>query len=83
MYYVYILQSLKNNKFYIGYTADVIKRLRSHNEGLNKATKPNRPYKLLFYEAFINRKDAKAREIYMKSGWGHRSIKNLLRNYLR
>ncbi|KKR86354.1 MAG: GIY-YIG catalytic domain protein [Candidatus Curtissbacteria bacterium GW2011_GWA1_41_11] len=54
-YYVYILQSQKDNSFYIGYTTDLIKRFKQHNNGESQSTKPFRPYKLLFYEAFLNR----------------------------
>ncbi len=81
-YYVYILQSKKNGSFYIGYTVDLRKRLREHNSGKSSATKPFRPYKLVFYEAFINKRDAKCREIYLKSGWGLRTIKKMLQKSL-
>ena len=62
MYYVYILQSQKNNSLYIGYITDLRNRVKEHNLGESKATKPFRPYKLIFYEAFLNRTDAKNRE---------------------
>lgn len=81
-YYVYVLQSLKNNSFYIGYSSGLKKRVKEHNEGESLATKPFRPYKLIFYEAFLNQKDAKSREKYLKSGWGFRSINKMLKNYL-
>ena len=70
MFYVYILQSLKDKSLYIGYTADLKKRFNEHNNGESKTTKPFRPYKLIFYEAFLSRIDAKRREEYLKSGWG-------------
>ena len=82
MFYVYILQSLKDKSLYIGYTSDLRKRIKEHNAGLSRATKPFRPYKLIFYEAFLNRIDAKHREEYLKSGWGFRSIKKMLKKYL-
>jgi len=81
-YYVYILKSLKNDSFYIGYTLDLVKRLKQHNNGESLATKPYRPYKLIFYEAFLNRIDAKNREKFLKSGYGRRSIKTMLSKYL-
>lgn len=81
MFYVYILQSLKDKSLYIGYTANLKKRFTEHNNGESKATKPFRPYKLIFYEAFLNRIDAKRREEYLKSGWGFRSIKKMLQKY--
>ena len=82
-YYVYILQSLKNQSFYIGYTSDLRKRVKQHNSGESLATKPFRPYKVIYYEAFLDRRDAKNREEYLKSGWGFRSIKKMMGNYFR
>ena len=81
MYYVYVLQSQKDKSLYIGYTADLRKRFSEHNNGRSKATKPFRPYILILYEAFLNQTDAKAREEYLKSGWGFRTIKKMLKNY--
>lgn len=71
----------KDNKSYVGCTGNLKKRFESHNKGLNKATKPFIPYKLIHYEAFLNRIDAKRREIYLKSGWGLKSINKLLERY--
>ncbi len=82
MFYVYILQSQKNKSLYIGFTADLKRRFQEHNDGRNISTKPFKPYSLIFYEAFINKKDAVAREQYLKSGWGFRTIKKMLKNYL-
>ena len=81
MYYVYVLQSQKDKSLYIGYTTDLRKRFAEHNNGRNISTKPFRPYKLIFYESFLNIKDAKSREEYLKSGWGFRSIRKMLKNY--
>jgi len=81
-YYVYILRSLKHHSFCIGYTKNLEKRFKEHNDGKDLATKTFRPYKLIFYEAFLDSKDAKKREEYLKSGWGWRSIIKMLKNYL-
>ena len=80
-YYVYILQSLKNNSLYIGYTSDLKKRFKEHNFGLSQATKPFCPWKLIFYEAFLNRIDAKNREKYLKGGYGRKTIKTMMMKY--
>lgn len=61
---------------------DLRKRFSEHNNGLSLSTKYKRPYKLIFYEAFLDRVDAKHRETYLKSGWGFRSIKGLLKRSL-
>jgi putative endonuclease len=81
-YYLYILRSIKHNKLYIGYSSDLKQRLQAHNSGKSSATKPYIPYQLIFYEAFPNEKDAKNREKYLKSGYGLRTIKKMMKNYL-
>ena len=81
MHFVYILQSEKDGRLYIGFTDDIKRRPREHNEGKSLATRPFRPYKLIYYEAFLERKDAEAREKFLKSGWGRRSIKKMLKFY--
>ena len=56
-------------------------RFREHNEGKSLAAKPFRPYKLIFYEAFLNRIDAKCRETYLKGSYGRKTIKGMLKKY--
>lgn len=82
-YYIYILKSFKNGSLYIGYTTDLKKRVAKHNNGESLATKPFRPYKLIFYEAFLNERDAKNREEYLKGGYGRRTIRKVLNNYFK
>lgn len=80
-HYVYILQSTKYKKLYIGFSSDLRQRFKSHNAGKSEATKPFIPYELIFYEAFLNQRDAKNRETYLKTGYGLRSIKTMLKYY--
>jgi len=81
MFYVYVLQN--NEKlWYTGYTSDLRKRFSQHNTKKSKYTKNRGPYKLIYYEACINEKDAKSREKYLKSGMGKRYIKNRLKRFL-
>ena len=82
MYYVYILQSLKDNNFYTGYTQDLRNRLELHNKGEVKSTKCRVPLILVYYEACLNQQDATCREKYLKTSWGKRYIKSRLKNYL-
>jgi len=81
MFYNYILQSIKNGNLYTGYTADLKKRLKEHNQGLSKSTKSYRPWKLIYYEACLNEKDAKRREGYLKTTQGQRLLKRRLKEY--
>jgi putative endonuclease len=82
MYYVYVLQSLKDKSLYIGFTDNLKIRVNQHNQGLSTYTQYRKPWKLVYYEAFTNRLDAKDREEYLKSGWGFRSIKKILKRTL-
>jgi len=77
MYYVYVLQSSKDNKTYVGYTVNLAERLKYHNSGRVPATKYRRPLKLLFSEQFETAKEAKKREQYWKNGSGRRKLKEL------
>jgi len=70
VYYVYILWSSKSKNFYYGQTSDVERRLAEHNQGLSKATKPYRPWSLVFYAAFETKELAKDFELYLKTGSG-------------
>jgi len=82
MYWIYILES-SDASWYIGYTSDLRKRFSQHNDGHSLATKPFRPYTLIFYESFWDKRDAKAREEYLKSGWGFRTIKKMLKHFFQ
>jgi len=79
-YYVYILYSLKDSKLYIGFTNNLKKRLTEHAGKKVEATKNRIPLKLIHYEYFINRKDAEAREKFLKSGYGRIQFKEILKN---
>ena len=78
MHYVYILQG-KNNKFYKGSTEDLRKRFLDHNSGKVRSTRNARPWKLVYYEAFINKKFARREELFLKTGKGRERIKYLLK----
>lgn len=79
MWYVYILKSEKNHRWYTGFTDDLRKRILNHNSGKNKSAKYGVPWKLIYYEACLNQKDARTREKYLKSGMGKRYLKNRLK----
>ncbi len=80
-YYVYVLQSLKNDTLYIGFTENLKKRFQEHNRGLNFSTKTFKPWKLIHYEAYLNEKDARRREKYLKTSQGSRLLKRMLKEY--
>ena len=82
MYYVYVLQSLKDHKLYTGFSIDLRKRMSFHNKGLNKSTKYRRPLKLIYYEAYTDQRDARRREIFLKSGRGREVLSRQLEHCL-
>ena len=83
MFYVYVLLSLKDKKFYIGFTNDVERRLKEHNSGKNISTKSRLPLKLIYYEAHLSKADAERREKYFKTTKGKSTLKQMLRESLR
>ena len=82
MYYVYVLRSKKDGKFYTGYTDDLRARLKVHDSGKVESTKNRLPVELVYFEACLNQQDATHREKYLKTSWGKRFIKARLKNYL-
>ncbi|MCG8342418.1 MAG: GIY-YIG nuclease family protein [Chlorobiales bacterium] len=80
MYYVYVLKSRRDNRFCIGYTADLERRITEHRMGLSRSTAHRRPLDLVYYEACRTSRDAIHREKYLKSAYGHRYLKNRIRN---
>ena len=82
IYYVYILRSLKDGKFYTGYTADIERRLSEHIDGKVISTKFRRPLELVYDKVSFNKKDALHRESYLKTTYGKRYIKNRLRYFI-
>ena len=84
MYYLYCLESLKNHKLYIGFTTDLKKRFVDHNNGDGgNFTSHNRPWKLIYYEAYCEKKDAQSAEEYYKTGQGRGILRKKLQNYFR
>jgi putative endonuclease len=82
MFYVYVLHSLTDHGFYIGFSADLRRRLAEHQRGLAFATSYRGPWRLIYYEAYLEEEDALGRERYLKSGSGRRFLKRQLRHYL-
>jgi len=70
MYYAYILLSSKSHIFYFGSTNDLKARIKLHNAGEVRSTKPHMPWKLVWYGAFQTEKEARDFEHYLKRGSG-------------
>ncbi len=71
MHYVYILKSIRDDSRYIGVTTDLKQRFHDHNSGSAKYSKTKKPFKLIWYCAFLNKAKALQFEKYLKHGSGH------------
>ena len=78
MYYVYVLKSLRNSRFYTGSTDNVVRRLAEHNSGKSKYTRFTKPFILVYKEEFKTRSEAYKRELFLKSGKGREILKEIL-----
>ena len=77
MFYVYVLRSLVNNRYYTGSTDNLDRRLNEHNSGKSKYTKLTKPFVLVYKETYTSRLEAVRRELYFKTGKGREFINNL------
>ena len=66
MYYLYVLQSQKDKKLYMGYTANLEQRIKDHQGGSVSSTKLRRPFDLVYIEGYKSEKDALHREKNLK-----------------
>ena len=81
-YYTYVLQSERDNNFYVGFSKNLNKRIKDHNSGNVRSTRHRTPLKLVYWEGCLNQTDATKREKYLKTAWGKRYLKNRIVNYL-
>lgn len=82
MFYVYMLKG-RGNHIYVGYTCDLKKRMKEHQEGKTYTTARFRPLQLVYYEAYQSKKDALQREKSLKqygNSLGH--LKKRIQNSL-
>ena len=82
MYYIYVLQSLKDMNFYTGFTKDLTLRFEQHKKGLVESTKHRRPIHLIYDEACLSKEDAIRREKYFKTYNGKIFLRRRLKSYL-
>ncbi len=82
MYYTYVLQSLKDKRFYTGFTKDLKQRFEQHQKGRVDSTKDRNPLELVYYEACLDQKDATKREKYLKTYNGKMFLRKRLKSYL-
>ena len=77
-FYVYIIYSAKLDIYYVGSTGNLEDRLKRHNSGRSKFTKPGIPWKLMYQKEFQTKDDAYQAELYIKSQKSRLYIENLI-----
>jgi len=80
-FYVYVLYNEQKNFIYIGYSTNLKQRFAVHNKGEVTSTKPYKPLTLIHYEAYVNMKDAKRREQYLKTNRGRTTLMTMLKEF--
>jgi putative endonuclease len=78
MFYVYILKSLSDGKYYVGHTNNIERRIEDHNRGKNKSVRNRGPFEIIYKEEFPARLEAIRRERQIKSYKGGEAFKRLL-----
>lgn len=82
MYYVYILKSQKDNKFYVGTTSNIKRRLNEHKNGKVWSTSRRLPVKLIYCEYYLQKTDAERNEKYYKTTKGREDLRKKLLDFL-
>lgn len=66
MFYVYLIKSKRDNNLYTGYTSDLVRRMKEHNNKNSFSTRSRGPFELVYYEAYKAKEDARHREYNLK-----------------
>ncbi|MBI2589130.1 GIY-YIG nuclease family protein [Candidatus Saccharibacteria bacterium] len=79
-WYVYVLLSIQDSKFYIGSTNDLNRRIAEHSQGKNTSTAKRLPVELVYFEGHLSKLDAIRRERYYKTTKGKVTLRQIIRN---
>jgi len=80
-YFVYVLFSRKDKGLYTGFTDNLKRRIKEHNQGLVVSTKNRRSLELIYFEGYKDKKTTQDREKYLKTGWGRNYLNKVLDDY--
>ncbi len=70
----------KIDRFYVGYTNDLLRRISEHNIPKKKFTDTGIPWKIVYTEVFTSKKEARNRELFIKSKKSKHSIIDLIKS---
>lgn len=87
MHYNYVLvgrdKKTGKDKLYTGSTTDLRNRVQQHRLGIVRTTRGFTNIRLVYYEACLNKTDARKRELQLKTGFGRGYIKRRLESYFK
>ena len=78
VYTVYILYAERSDKIYIGYTSDIILRMKSHNHFGKGWTAGFRPWVVIYSEYYESKAAALHRERQLKSAAARQRVRELI-----
>ena len=81
MFFVYALASSHRKYIYVGLSANLKERIRRHNHGFEKTTKPYAPFRLIYFEVVNDRPTARRREKFLKTTSGKRFLRSINDKY--
>ncbi len=81
MYYVYIIYSSKLDRYYIGHTENIYKRIAEHNNGISRFTSKANDWELKYSAEFPDRASAHQREMEIKRKKSKKYIEWLISQY--
>ncbi len=84
MYFVYVIENVADQTWYIGFTTDVARRLEEHQKkiGGEYTKRHGGEWHIIYLEGYLEKSDAIGRERYLKSGAGRLYLKKQMKHYL-
>jgi len=79
MHYLYILKSIDSDKYYIGETKNLERRLIQHQKGKTSFGARNKNIVLIYKQEFENRSQAKKLESFLKRQKSHLFIDRFIK----
>ena len=81
-YFVYVIATTRESKLttYVGYTNNLKNRLNLHNTGRGAKFTRGRRWRIIYFEKYATKNEAKSREYYIKK---NRKFRNLIKEHYR
>jgi putative endonuclease len=77
-YFLYFIQSKKDQEYYIGISKNLEQRLSQHSAGKTFSTRSRKPFKLVYTEQLTRLAEARKREKFLKSYAGVKEKRKII-----